>query len=84
MAGNNLLISRSVPFGQNYSLRCLLMPCDMPCDISAFCPGVKPYVFRKKRLVCPCRMHQVLQCLLLLPLALTIGALSNTTRASLQ
>ena len=26
MAGNNLLISRSVPFGRNCSLRCLLMP----------------------------------------------------------
>ena len=60
MAAKNLLISRSLPFGRNYSLRCLLMPLHVSSihatyllvsrfDISSFCPGVKTFCFSQKK-----------------------------------
>ena len=66
---NNFLISRSVPFGRNYSLRCLLMPLhvssiprhatdgfEIQWHFRAFSRGKNLLFFLKKRLVRSCRI----------------------------
>ena len=89
---NNFLISRSVPFGRNYSLRCLLMPLHVSSihatdgfeirHFRAFPQGKNLLFFlTEMRLVCSCRMHNDLQCPML-PSLLTIDVLSNTARES--
>ena len=64
---NNFLISRSVPFGRNYSLRCLLMPLhvssiprhatdgfEIQWHFRAFSRGKNLLFFLKKRIVRSC------------------------------